>query len=38
MDNSRDPSTSSLAYRRMVPTWDRVETLLAGTEAMRAAG
>ena len=41
IDNSKDPAspaTTSFAWDAMMPTWDMVETLLAGTEAMRAAG
>jgi Domain of unknown function (DUF4055) len=33
-----DPSTTSDAYDAMVPKWDKVTTVLAGTDAMRAAG
>ncbi len=32
-----DPSKTSTAYRRMCPSWDKIETILAGTEAMRRA-
>jgi hypothetical protein len=34
----KDPSTTSLAYQAMLPAWQKIETILAGTEAMRAAG
>lgn len=34
----KSPATTSLAYDRMVPRWHVIETLLGGTEAMRAAG
>jgi hypothetical protein len=33
-----DPSTTSLAYDFMTPKWAKIQTLLDGTEAMRAAG
>lgn len=33
-----DPSTTSLAYDVMAPRWAKIDTLLGGTEAMRAAG
>jgi hypothetical protein len=33
-----DPSTTSSAYDLMSPLWDKINTLLGGTEAMRAAG
>lgn len=33
-----DPSTTSLNYDAMAPVWAKVSTILAGTEAMRAAG
>jgi len=32
------PATPSMAYEAMCPMWRKVETLLAGTDAMRAAG
>ena len=32
------PATTSDAYDRMMPMWQKVEDLLGGTEAMRAAG
>jgi hypothetical protein len=32
------PATPSMAYEAMQPMWRKVETLLAGTDAMRAAG
>lgn len=32
------PSTTSAAYEIMAPRWRMIETLLQGTEAMRAAG
>lgn len=34
----KSPATTSLAYDAMRPRWDVVDTLLGGTEAMRAAG
>jgi hypothetical protein len=34
----KDPSTRSLAYNQMLPAWKKIETLLSGTAAMRAAG
>jgi len=33
-----NPSTPSSAWREMSPKWSRVETLLGGTDSMRAAG
>ena len=33
-----DPSIPSKEYTEMVPKWDKINTLLEGTEAMRAAG
>lgn len=33
-----DPSNTSLAYDYMLPKWTKINTLLAGTDAMRAAG
>lgn len=33
-----DPSTVSTAYRIMTPRWDKMRSLLGGTEAMRLAG
>lgn len=33
-----DVSSTSYAYDRMKPRWHKIETLLGGTEAMRAAG
>lgn len=38
MQKKDDPSTPSAAYNKMVPSWDKIRTVLAGTEAMRAAG
>ena len=32
------PATTSIAYDAMLPKWELVETLLAGTDALRAAG
>lgn len=37
MKPEEDPSTQSAAYQAMRPTWDKISTLLAGTEAMREA-
>jgi len=34
----KDPSTTSHAYDAMLPRWEMISNLLAGTEAMRAAG
>ena len=34
----KSPATTSYAYDTMVPRWAVIETLLGGTEAMRAAG
>lgn len=34
----KSPATTSGAYDRMAPRWNLMNTLLAGTEAMRAAG
>lgn len=33
-----DPSTTSATYDAMFPSWQKVQTLLDGTDAMRAAG
>lgn len=33
-----NPATTSAAYDRMAPKWDRIQTLLGGTDAMREAG
>ena len=32
------PATTSMAYDFMLPLWEKVECLLAGTDAMRSAG
>lgn len=32
------PATPSLAHREMAPRWDKINSLLGGTEAMREAG
>lgn len=32
------PATPSLAYETMLPAWNKVQTVLNGTDAMRAAG
>lgn len=32
------PATTSLAYDLMLPKWEKISTLLSGTEAMREAG
>lgn len=34
----KDPSTTSFEWDAMIDSWDRTETLLGGTAAMRAAG
>lgn len=34
----KDPSTTSYAYDRMVDVWKKLDTLIEGTDAMRAAG
>ena len=34
----KSPATTSAAHDRMLPRWNLIETLLGGTEAMRAAG
>ena len=34
----KSPATTSAAYDTMAPRWHLIETLLGGTEAMRAAG
>lgn len=34
----KSPATTSYAYDSMVPSWRRINTLLAGTDAMREAG
>lgn len=36
--DSKSPATTSAAYDQMAPRWHLIETLLGGTEAMRAAG
>ena len=36
--NPESPATTSLAYDAMVSHWQKVQTVLDGTEAMRAAG
>jgi len=33
-----DPSTTSLAWDHMIPSWNRIDTLLGGTRHMRQAG
>jgi hypothetical protein len=39
MSNKKpDPSVVSSAYQAMAPAWAKIEMVLAGTEAMRAAG
>lgn len=35
---AKDPSSTSMAYDVMVPEWSKMNALLGGTEAMRAAG
>jgi len=35
--DSNSPAITSDAYDRMLPVWDKIDTVLAGTEAMRAA-
>lgn len=37
-DPSKVPSTTSFAYDVMLPRWKKIDTVLGGTEAMRAAG
>jgi len=37
-EDKLDPTTTSLSYRRMAPKWRKIEALLGGTDAMRAAG
>ncbi len=34
----KSPATTSAAYDEMRPVWAKIDTLLAGTDAMRAAG
>lgn len=36
--DTQSPATTSLAYDAMRPVWAKVQTVLDGTEAMRAAG
>ena len=36
--NPEDPSVTSHFWDAHKPLWDKISTLLAGTEAMRAAG
>jgi hypothetical protein len=38
MKDGKTPETTSSAYDAMLPLWRKVQTLLDGTEAMRAAG
>lgn len=38
MKDSKNPETSSISYDVMTPAWQKVQTLLDGTKAMRAAG
>jgi hypothetical protein len=35
---SDSPATPGLAYNKMLPAWTKIQTVLDGTEAMRAAG
>ena len=37
-DKDDAPDTRSMAYNMMAPRWDLINSLLGGTEAMRAAG
>lgn len=37
-DPAKDPSTKSAAWLAMKPVWDKIETLLGGMSAMKAAG
>lgn len=37
-DPALDPSTPSANYEMMISSWSKIETLLGGTPAMRAAG
>ncbi len=37
-DKDATPATRSVAYNTMSPRWDLINSLLGGTEAMRAAG
>jgi hypothetical protein len=37
-DNKATPATPSMAYAGMVSAWDKIGTVLKGTEAMRKAG
>lgn len=36
--SKNDPSTQSSAYRTMAPKWEKLRTVLDGTEALRASG
>lgn len=38
MADNNDPTTPTSAYAAMRPIWEKVATVLSGTEAMRAAG
>jgi hypothetical protein len=38
MSDLPDPSTPSNQYLQMIPKWDKINTLIEGTEAMREAG
>lgn len=37
-DPKKDPSTTSAAYDSMAPVWEKVQTVLDGTDSMRGAG
>src|SRR5678815_1487887 len=37
-EDEPNPGTESAEYQRQRPVWDKIQTLLGGTEAMRAAG
>ncbi len=37
-DPSRIPSTTSMAYDKMLPRWNKMASVLGGTETMREAG
>ena len=38
IDPKTDPTTRSRAYTAMAPVWDKIDTVLGGTKAMRVAG
>lgn len=37
-DDTNNPASTSIEYQTMAPTWAKLDTLIGGTDAMRAAG